>query len=110
MTVETQLVSKAIETNGFGYGIVGIFSTILLLAVCYGFYLFAKAHFEHVKQLEDSLQKLVDAFSEISKSLNNNAVAISQANNQSMDIKNILNVINTVITELKIIIEKCKKP
>jgi len=117
-TVATGLLNKAAETNGFGYGLVGIILIILLGFGCVLAVKFVNAHFEHIKELRENNSQQSEVTQEFSKQISNLAATIqvvTQAINESKtatsqslgEVKGQLTSISNIVIEVKAAIVFC---
>ena len=117
-TVATGLLNKAAETNGFGYGLVGIILIVLLGFGCVLAIKFVNAHFEHIKELRENNAQQSEVTQEFSKQISNLAATIqvvTQALNENKsstsqslaEVKNQLTSISNVAIEVKSAIGFC---
>ena len=116
--VATGLLNKAAETNGFGYGLVGIILIVLLGFGCVLAVKFVNAHFEHIKELRENNAQQSEVTQEFSKQISNLAATIqvvTQAINENKsstsqslgEVKNQLTSISNIIIEVKAAISFC---
>ena len=116
--VATGLLNKAAETNGFGYGLVGIILIVLLGFGCVIAIKFVNAHFEHIKELRENNAQQSEVTQEFSKQISNLAATIqvvTQAINENKsstsqslgEVKNQLTSISNIIIEVKAAISFC---
>ncbi len=119
-TVATGLLNKAAETNGFGYGLVGVVLIILIGFGCVVAIKFVNAHFEHIKELRENNSQQSDVTQEFSKQISNLAATVqvvTQAINENKsstsqsltEVKNQLNSISGTMIEVKTAISFCSK-
>ena len=119
-TVATGLLNKAAETNGFGYGLVGVVLIILIGFGCVVAIKFVNAHFEHIKELRENNSQQSDVTQEFSKQISNLAATVqvvTQAINENKsstsqsltEVKNQLNSISGTMIEVKTAISFCAK-
>ena len=117
-TVATGLLNKAAETNGFGYGLVGIILIVLLGFGCVIAIKFVNAHFEHIKELRENNTQQSEVTQEFSKQISNLAATIqvvTQAINENKsstsqslgEVKGQLTSISNIIIEVKAAISFC---
>ena len=119
-TVATGLLNKAAETNGFGYGLVGVVLIILIGFGCVVAIKFVNAHFEHIKELRENNSQQSEVTQEFSKQISNLAATVqvvTQAINENKsstsqsltEVKNQLNNISGTMIEVKTAISFCAK-
>ena len=118
-TAATSLINKAAETNGFGYGLVGVILIILIAVGCFVAVKFTNAHFEHIKELRESNAQQAEIIQEFSKQISNLAASVqvtTQALNESktstsqslIEAKNQISQLSLIMTRIESVIAFCQ--